>query len=328
MPDGSPLMGPVPAVAATRLAVRRCLADVGDATILVACSGGADSLALAAAVIFEARSQPWRIVGVVVDHALQEGSDRHTMRVVAQLAELGCDETASIRVRVDAAGAGIEAGAREARYAALSQLAEHFGSSVVLLGHTLDDQAETVLLGLARGSGGRSIAGMRPGFDEFRRPFLSVTRAQTEAACAAQEISYWTDPHNSDPRFLRARVRHSVMPVLEEQLGPGVAAALARTADSAREDVDALDDIADALFDGFDGGFEVTVLAARPAAVRRRLLRLGALAAGAIAGELSRERLLAVEELVTGWRGQGRIELPGHVSALRVDGRVVFESTP
>ncbi len=320
-------MGPAPVVATTRLAVRRCLAGVGDATVLVACSGGADSLALAAATVFEARSEPWRVVGVVVDHGLQDGSDQHTAQVVAQLAQMGCDETASIRVRVDAAGMGIEAAAREARYAALTQLAEHFGATVVLLGHTLDDQAETVLLGLARGSGGRSIAGMRHRFEVFRRPFLSLTRTETEAACEAQDITFWVDPHNSDPRFLRARIRHSVMPALESHLGPGVAAALARTADSVREDVDALDDLAEALFENFDGSLEVTLLVAQATAVRRRLLRLAALAAGALPGELSRERLLAVEELVTNWRGQGRIELPGHVSAHRIADRVVFEPT-
>ena len=320
-------MGPAPAVAATRLAVRRCLHDVpAGATVLVACSGGADSLALLAAAVFEGRTPGWRVVGVVVDHGLQEGSAEHTSAVVAQMAALGADETASISVEVDAGPAGVEAGAREARYAALEQLAAHFDAAVVLLGHTLDDQAESVLLGLARGSGGRSIAGMRSGFSVFRRPFLSLTRSDTEAACVEQALEYWVDPHNSDPRFLRASIRHSVLPVLEEQLGPGVAAALARTAASVREDVDFLDDLAEAEFASYDAsvGLAVDLLVEMPAALRLRLLRLAALQAGALAGELSRERILAVDALVTDWRGQERIELPGHVSARRDGSWIVF----
>ena len=191
-----------PAVAAVRLAVRRTLAVVatpGD-PVLVACSGGADSLALLAATIFEAREEALRVIGVTVDHGLQEGSADHAMRVVAQMAQLGADETATISVTVDPGGQGIEAAAREARYAALAQIAEHFGAHVVLLGHTLDDQAETVLLGLARGSGARSLSGMRRSIDGlFHRPLLDVTRAQTEAACRAEGIEWWEDPHNSGP---------------------------------------------------------------------------------------------------------------------------------
>ena len=238
-----------PALAAVRLAVRRGLALRPDGhggvrrptcrdggCVLVACSGGADSLALLAATVFEAARAPFRVIGVVVDHGLQDGSADHTADVVQQMASLGVDETASIRVTVDPGPGGVEAGAREARYAALGQLAEHFGADRVLLGHTLDDQAETVLLGLARGSGGRSIAGMRRAFDRagtaFVRPLLDVTRAQTEAACRAEAVTWWDDPHNADPRFVRSRVRHTVLPLLEQELGPGVGAALARTADS------------------------------------------------------------------------------------------------
>ena len=236
-----------PALAAVRLAVRPWFgADWGD-THLVACSGGADSLALLAACVFEARKTGARVVGVVVDHGLQDGSAEHTTRVVGQMATLGADETASIRVTVDPGPAGIEAGAREARYAALQQLAVHFDADVVLLGHTLDDQAETVLLGLARGSGGRSLQGMRGYFRNegdragFARPLLGLTRATTEAACLADDIVWWEDPQNADPRFARSRVRHTVMPMLERELGPGIAEALARTAEQLREDMDFLE---------------------------------------------------------------------------------------
>jgi tRNA(Ile)-lysidine synthase len=336
-------MGPDPAVAAVRLAVRQALSVLPDgsggtlvpgvrrgAPVLVACSGGADSLALLAAAVFELRRPGVRVVGAVVDHGLQEGSAEHTARVVEQMADLGADETASVRVRVDPGPRGVEAGARHARYAALSQLAQHVGADRVLLGHTMDDQAETVLLGLTQGSGGRSISGMRRGFraddgaagPRFERPLLEVTRGQTEAACRAQGIRWWDDPHNSDPRFVRSRVRHTVMPVLERELGPGVAAALARTGHLVREDVDALDDLAEAEARGrdFGAGQELRELEAMPAAVRKRLLRLAAIEAGCPPRELTHGHVTALDEMVWLRRGEPRdLDLPGHVRAVRRD---------
>ncbi|RYU14528.1 tRNA lysidine(34) synthetase TilS [Nocardioides iriomotensis] len=319
-------MSPDPAVAAVRLAVRRTLeAEPAGRPVLVACSGGADSLALLAATVFEARKQDRHVLGVTVDHGLQDGSTAQASRVVAQMAALGADETVTVRVEVQATGQGPEAAAREARYAVLEEVAQRTGA-VVLLGHTRDDQAETVLLGLTRGSGGRSIAGMRASYDDVRRPLLDVTRAQTEQACRAEGIDYWTDPHNDDPRFTRSRVRQTVMPVLERELGPGVADTLARTAEQLQEDVAALDGIAAvALADASRGdGLDVTVLAGLPAAVRRRVLRLAALDAGAPAGELFRVHVLAVDELVTAYRGQRWVDLPGHLRAQRSGDRLVL----
>jgi tRNA(Ile)-lysidine synthase len=197
-------------------------------------------------------------------------------------------------------------------------------SGVVLLGHTLDDQAETVLLGLARGSGGRSIAGMRRSFHPFRRPLLDLTRAQTEAACGAEGIAFWSDPHNDDPRFTRSRVRHRVMPVLEEELGPGVAAALARTADMLQADMAALDSMADRAFAEVarDGGLDAAALETEHGAILMRVLRLAALEAGCPGSELFRVHVLALADLVQG-SGRGRqIQLPGHVTAYR-EGRLL-----
>ncbi|MGZ8735856.1 MAG: tRNA lysidine(34) synthetase TilS [Nocardioides sp.] len=317
-------MGPDPAVAAVRLAVRRDLADVGDHPVLVGCSGGADSLALLAATVFEARRRPWRVIGVTVDHGLQEGSAEHTARVVQQMADLGVDETVSARVDVRASGQGPEAAAREARYAVLAEVAERMASGVVLLGHTLDDQAETVLLGLARGSGGRSIAGMRRAFHPFRRPLLDLTRAQTTAACVAEGHAFWSDPHNDDPRFSRSRVRNRVMPVLEQELGPGVAAALARTADMLQADMATLDAMAErALAEvARDGGLDSSALETENAAILMRVLRLAALEAGCPGSELFRVHVLALTDLVQG-SGRGKqIQLPGHVTAYR-EGRLL-----
>ena len=235
-------------------------------------------------------------------------------------------ETVGVRVRVEGGGRGPEAAARAARYEVLVEVAERLGSPLVLLGHTLDDQAETVLLGLARGSGGRSIAGMRPAFDRFRRPLLEVTRAQTEAACTADGITWWDDPHNSDPAFTRSRVRTEVMPVLERELGPGVAAALARTATQLQRDVAELDAQARAAYDDLltGEGLPVDRLALLPDAIRHRVLRLAALDAGALAPDLTHGHVLAVDALVTGWRGQQAVDLPGPLRAVRHEGRVDF----
>jgi tRNA(Ile)-lysidine synthase len=303
-----------PAVAAIRLAVRRSLEAVSG-PVVVACSGGADSLALLAAAVFEGRAAGLPVLGVTVDHGLRPDSAEVADRVVAQMAAIGATETMTARITVTAQGQGPEAAAREARYAVLEEVAERTGAAVVLLGHTLDDQAETVLLGLARGSGTRSLAGMRPVFDVFRRPMLGLTRAQTEAACRAQGLEWWTDPHNSDPGYARVRVRDTVLPILERELGPGVAAALARTASMARADSEALDDLAETWLADHD--LEVAALAALPDAVRRRVLHRAMLAAGAPSAEVAHEHVLAVDELVTSWRGQRWIDLPGPLRATR-----------
>jgi len=330
-------MGLHPDVAAVRLAVRRTLAgalpptatDADPATVVVACSGGADSLALLAATVFETRRTPWRVVGATVDHGLQEDSAAHAEQVVAQMAELGADETLSARVHVRAGGQGPEAAAREARYAVLEQVAERTGTAVVMLGHTLDDQAETVLLGLTRGSGGRSVAGMRRGYGPFRRPLLDLRRAQTEAACRAEGVAFWSDPHNEDPRYTRSRVRQRVMPVLEDELGPGVAETLARTGELLREDMELLDDLAEDLLRAAAGpeGLRLDVLDGRPDALVGRVLRRAALAAGCPAAELFRVHVLALADIAFGEAGGRQAQLPGHVTARREAGLLRFGRT-
>lgn len=313
-----------PAVAAVRLAVRRSLAHVEPGqTVVVACSGGADSLALLAATVFEGRKAGWHVVGATVDHGLQDGSADRAARVVQQMAELGADETLAATVHVDAPGLGPEAAARRARYAVLEETAERSDAAAVLLGHTRDDQAETVLLGLTRGSGGRSLAGMRRSFDRFVRPLLDLSRDDTVTACRVEGIEFWQDPHNDDPGYTRVRVRRTVLPLLEEQLGPGVAEALARTADQLRGDMDLLDDVAEAAYASL-ADLPVDGLLAQPAPVRRRVLRLAALAAGSPASELFHQHVLAMDGLLTDWRGQQGVDLPGGIRCSRRDGRLQF----
>ncbi len=286
--------------------------------MLVACSGGPDSLALAAAAAVVATRTGVGVRAAVVDHGLQPGSDEIAAEVVTRLAALGLDAVV-LRVAVDAAAGGVEAGAREARYAALA--AEAAPGEVVLLGHTLDDQAETVLLGLARGSGTRSLAGMPFQRDVFVRPLLGVRAATTAAACAELGLTAWLDPHNSEGRFTRARVRHRVLPVLETELGPGVALALARSAELARADADLLDDLA-ARELAAHGAAELDCdwLAGLPPALLTRVLRDWLRAAGAV--DLSAAGIAAVGSLVTDWHGQRWVEVPG-VRIGRESGRLV-----
>jgi tRNA(Ile)-lysidine synthase len=322
---GSPDVGPAPPVAAVRNAVRACVGDLpAGALVLAACSGGPDSLALAAGLAFVAPRAGLRAGGVTVDHGLQDGSGSRAAAVASVLAGLGLDPVRSVAVTVGEDG-GPEAAARAARYDALSAACAETGAAAVLLGHTLDDQAETVLLGLARGSGSRSLAGMPPCRGVFRRPLLGLRRPVTAAACAALGLDPWTDPHNADRRFARVRVRLDALPALEAALGPGVAEALARTADQLRADAEVLENISSERARG-DSPLSASALAGMPGAVRSRVLRSAAVAAGCPAGALTAGHVARLEELVTGWRGQRWIDLPGGVRASRRAGQVCFEN--
>ncbi|MFE6226678.1 MULTISPECIES: tRNA lysidine(34) synthetase TilS [unclassified Streptomyces] len=335
-------MGPHPAVAAIRLAVRRVLHDVltehptdpaaprdTHPLVLVACSGGADSMALASALAFEARKLPLRAGGVTVDHGLQDGSTARADEVAGRMTALGLAPAEAVSVTVGREG-GPEAAARDARYAALDAAAERHGAAAILLGHTRDDQAETVLLGLARGSGIRSLSGMAAvsgTHGRYRRPFLQLDRQTVRTACIAQELAVWDDPHNSDPAYTRSRLRHEGLPALEKALGKGVVEALARTAQLSRDDADALDtwaaDAETAVRDEA-GALACDKLHGLPPAVRRRVLRRAVIAEGAPAGSLFARHIEELDRLITGWRGQGAINLPGRVEARRQGGRLVI----
>ncbi len=288
---------------------------------VVACSGGADSLALAwgAAHVAARRGTPAR--AVIVDHGLQPGSDAVAARVRDRLGHLPSRDGSAalalaatvVRVEVTDAGAGPEASAREARYAALVAAAEP--GERVLLGHTLDDQAETVLLGLARGSGARSLAGMPPERGVFARPLLGLGREVSAACCAELGLTPWADPHNADRRFARVRVREAVLPVLERELGPGVREALARTAVQLRRDADVLDALADAEPDADE--LNCRRLAGLEPAVRDRIVRGWLRARGA--SDLATGHVDAVTALVTDWHGQKGIDVPG-LRVVRKDG--------
>jgi tRNA(Ile)-lysidine synthase len=300
-----------------RLAVRRVIADV-DGPVAAAVSGGADSLALAAALVFERPGSH----AFVVDHGLQPGSAGIAARAADQCRALGLDATVATRTTSPTAkgrgSGGPEAAARELRYRMLTDLAHRAGVDVVLLGHTRDDQAETVLLGLARGSGSRALAGMAQVRGIFRRPLLDLDRETVRAACAEAGLQPWEDPHNDDPSYARVRVRGRVLPVLERELGPGVAAALARSARLLREDADALGALTPELADEPD----CLELAALPAALRSRALKQWAerLAGTAVTAA----HVGALRALVEDWSGQGPVDLPGGVRVRRT-GSVLSE---
>ncbi|MCG7594429.1 tRNA lysidine(34) synthetase TilS [Mycobacterium sp. PSTR-4-N] len=294
------------AVAQLRAALRRFSAEYGlDRPWCVALSGGPDSLALTAAA---AELRP--TTALIVDHGLQAGSDTVAATARDQALNLGCVAAQVLSVSVGADG-GPEAAARTARYAALEQAS---AGMPVLLGHTLDDQAETVLLGLGRGSGARSIAGMVAYDAPWCRPLLGVRRSVTEAACAELALTPWRDPHNDDRRFTRVRLRREVLPLLEDVLAGGVAEALARTATALREDCDALDALAAGI--AVETDLPIATVTALPAALRRRVIRRWLLDGGA-AG-LTDAQIRAVDALVTAWRGQGGVAVPSAMTRRRL----------
>jgi len=305
--------------------------------VLVALSGGPDSLALAAALGFEQGKCGVRAGAVIVDHGLQEGSTEVAERAAEQARAAGLSPVVVRRVSIAETGNGPEAEARAARYAAFAKVARETQASVVLVGHTLDDQAETVLLGLARGSGARSLAGMRvvtrsdnPSLSPdltFVRPLLGLRRDLVAQSLTDQGIEPWSDPHNADPEFARVRVRTSVLPVLEAELGPGVSEALARTATQLTDDADYLDALAAATVESSvtnEGTLSTEILATLHPAIRIRCLRIW-LVRELDPSQLSAAHLAAVDAFVTNWRGQGAISLPGG-TVIR-DGRVLRVAT-
>ncbi len=295
------------------LAVVQAVSALPPGDWLVACSGGADSLALAWAATQVAGKRGASCRAVVIDHGLQPGSDAVAARVAAQLEELGLAARV-VPVSVVHTGGGLEADAREARYSALDENREP--GETVLLGHTRDDQAETVLLGLARGSGVRSLAGMAPARDGYVRPLLGLSRETTAACCVEQGLTPWNDPHNEDQRFARVRVRTRVIPVLESELGPGVREALARTASLARADADLLDSLVPQIPDEAPSALW---LAGLDPALRGRVIREWLLSHRD--EDVSAVHVTAVDDLVTNWRGQKGVSVPGG-RVVRRDGRL------
>lgn len=298
-----------------RLAVRKTLSThlKSGQKVLVAVSGGADSLALAAATEFEAKKLGLEIAAAVIDHGLQPNSDKVAKRTSKQLAAIGFQEIYIEKVSVGKKG-GMEAAAREARYLALESIRTESKAKYILLGHTFSDQAETVLLGLVRGSGSKSLSGMSEKTGNLLRPLLAIERSTTEAFCKDSGIKYWSDPQNKDDKFLRVMIRYRVLPFLELLLGGSVAKSLVRTADQLREDDLYLDQLAAKKYRQVSSvtsasvSFDARKLEKLPAAILNRVVKL---TLDEFGRESSRVHVLAVTDLVLDWHGQKPLHLPG-----------------
>ena len=281
-------------------------------------------MALALALFLEANQS--KVIPVVVDHGLQEGSAQITSQTISKLKAIGYTEVESAVAQVKITD-GLEASARRARYQIFNQFIDTYRPKYFLLAHTLNDQAESVLLGLARGSGARSLSGMAVENNIYVRPLLKISRQTTVAACREGGIEIWSDPHNDDLRFARVRTRKNVLPNLEENLGPGITEALVRSADLLRDDADALDSFALEYFAQTDPfNLSVNELERLPKAIRTRVLRLAIYKAGSPTGSLSAEHINGAEALISDWHGQKELSLPGDVKLLRNSGRITLST--
>jgi tRNA(Ile)-lysidine synthase len=304
-----------PAQGAIRHAVREVLTynTKPGQKLLIAVSGGADSLALASAVLFESKKLQLNIATVTIDHGLQKASAKVTEQTLEKLNQIGITEAWSKKVKVGTKG-GPEAAARDARYQALESIRIESKSDFIVLGHTANDQAETVLLGLTRGSGSRSLSGMSVRSERLLRPLLSIERATTEQFCKDEKISPWQDPQNKDLKFLRVRIRKVVLPFLEKQLGKGIFNNLIRTSSQLQEDDQYLSGVAEKAFKKIAKTSSRTVtldqsgLSKLPAAIRNRVIKS---AIDYFNVESSRTHVLAVADLILNWHGQKPLALPG-----------------
>lgn len=316
--------------------------------LLAGVSGGPDSLALAAVLAHFARRGEIRAGAVIVDHGLQEGSAQVAAQAAEQCQQLGLDPVLIKKVQVETANEGPEKAAQLARYSAFAEASAETQARGVLLGHTLNDQAETVLLGLSRGSGTKSLAGMpeileREDFT-IVRPLLALTREQIEDICEAEGLEPWYDPTNADETMMRSKVRHTILPFLEEHLGGDVATSLARTAAILGADSEYLDAQAEASYEnclageehlarlnlpeGITGEYVVLnrgKLADLPDAVRRRVLAQAVKNTGGFAPSF--ERLTKLDAFSATNAVGGPVQLTGHVSAWKARPAGAYKKT-
>lgn len=296
-------------------------------TLLIACSGGADSLALAWASKVVAKRLDLNVIAVIIDHQLFNESFQVALNAKEQCENFGIEKVLIKKIEVKENKEGLESAARSARYEAFEQLMIELNAKAVLLAHTQDDQAETMLMRLTRGSGAKSLSAMKEVSGKYLRPFLHIRKKELVEALQKEGITFWQDPANTDYRFLRAKVRNELMPKLIEVLGESVIESLDRTSDLLKEDNEALESIAFKNYQDLNKELNVEVLIKFPAAIRKRIIKIAALDSGVNPGPFSYEHIEAIDALVTNWRGQGNVDLPGFIQASRVNQTIRFNSS-
>ncbi len=296
-------------------------------TILIACSGGADSLALAWTSQVVTKRLGLNLVAVIIDHQLIQESSQVALEAKQKCESFGIEKVVIKKINVKEEKEGLESAARKARYEAIEELVVEFNAQAVLLAHTQDDQAETILMRLTRGSGAKSLSAMKEVSGKYLRPFLHIRKKELVEALKKEGITFWEDPANTDYKFLRAKVRHELMPKIIEVLGDSAIEALDRTSDLLKEDNEALDSIAEQNYKNLNKELKVEELAKLPSAIRKRIIKIASLEAGVIPGPFSFEHIEAIDALVTNWRGQGNVDLPGFIQASRVDQTIRFISS-
>ncbi len=320
MADDRPATLAVPSrlAAAVRAAVgRRELLDPGD-HVLVGVSGGPDSVALLHALVLLRSEYALRVEVCHVHHGLRPEADRDAAFVESLGRRLGCPVHV-VRVEVPRrAGRASEAAARAIRHVALGRVARRTGARRIALGHTADDQAETVLMRILEGAGPRGLAGIPAQRGRIVRPLLDVDRAAVDAHLAAHDLASVDDATNRDPAFFRNRIRHGLLPLLAAEAGPHVRDALRRVARASRETVTALDALVRPRLTGrltptpVGWRLALAALAGLPAGAVKALLRLTLVeiaAADCLASGLRRPHLDALAALPSARTG-ARVRLP------------------
>jgi tRNA(Ile)-lysidine synthase len=301
--------------------------DAGD-YVLVGCSGGADSLALVWTTSVVGKRLELKVGAIIVDHQLFPESNDVALNAKKQCEELGIQEVIIKKVNVEHNHEGLEAAARIARYEAFENVLHETNAQAILLAHTQDDQAETVLMRLTRGSGAKSLSGMAQVSGKYLRPFLHLRKKLVHDSLDLIGLKAWQDPANTDHQFLRVKVRHELMPKIIEVLGESAISSLDKTSQLLRLDNQALEELAQQFFesqkDVKTNGLEISELEKLPEAIRTRVLRIFAIASGVHPGPFSFEHIEAIDALVKNWHGQGNVDLPGFIQATRVDHSIRF----
>lgn len=301
--------------------------DAGD-YVLVGCSGGADSLALVWTTLVVGKRLELKVGAIIVDHQLIPESNDVALNAKKQCEELGIQEVIIKKVNVEHNHEGLEAAARIARYEAFENVLHETNAQAILLAHTQDDQAETVLMRLTRGSGAKSLSGMAQVSGKYLRPFLHLRKKLVHDSLDLIGLKAWQDPANTDHQFLRVKVRHELMPKIVEVLGESAISSLDKTSQLLRLDNQALEELAQQFFesqkDVKTNGLEISELEKLPEAIRTRVLRIFAIASGVHPGPFSFEHIEAIDALVKNWHGQGNVDLPGFIQATRVNGSLRF----